>query len=102
MQSADTDADWVEAHLERRWFACMTAVKALEAEGDLLRQVLEITQATWRRNRAEIMRLEALRDAFGEKLECTLTKRDERSAADSAPSRAPRLEATLRSSSFSA
>jgi hypothetical protein len=62
----DMDSDSTHTQLERRWFAAMTAVKTLEAEGEVLRGVLDLVAATWRRNRIDLARLEALRDALGE------------------------------------
>jgi len=65
--------DAAENLLERRWFASISAVRTLQAECDILREVMEQTEASWQCARSELVRLEALRDALGEEL----SRRDE-------------------------
>jgi hypothetical protein len=54
--------------LERRWFASLTAVRTMQTECEVLREVMELAESSWRRARGELARLEALRDALGEEL----------------------------------
>jgi hypothetical protein len=54
--------------LERRWFAALSAVQGLQAECEVLRGVVELAVDDWRRTRAQLARLEALRDTLGERL----------------------------------
>src|ERR1700674_3956679 len=54
--------------LERRWFAALAAAKSLQAECDVLLGVLEQSADAWRRARAQLAQLEALRDALGNQL----------------------------------
>jgi hypothetical protein len=54
--------------LERRWFASMSAARALQAECEVLRGVMELAEGAWRRARIELARLEEIRDALGEEL----------------------------------
>jgi hypothetical protein len=54
--------------LERRWFAALSAVKGLQAECEVLRGVVELAVDDWRRTRAQLAQLEALRDTLGERL----------------------------------
>ena len=63
-----TAGDFAENLLERRWFASMAAARAKQAECRALLEVVEIARASWRDSRAELMNLEALRDALGEKM----------------------------------
>ncbi len=68
MINRDADGDAAAALLERRWFASITAARAMQAECDLLREVMELAEDAWRRARGQLVRLEALRDALGEHL----------------------------------
>ncbi len=68
MTNRDADGDAAAALLERRWFASITAARAMQAECDLLREVMEFAEDAWRRARSQLVRLEALRDALGEDL----------------------------------
>jgi hypothetical protein len=63
-----TEGDFAENLLERRWFASMAAARAKQAECRALLEVVEIARASLRDSRAELMNLEALRDALGEKM----------------------------------
>jgi len=64
----DADGDASAALLERRWFASITAVRAMQAECELLREVMQLAEDAWRCARGQLVRLEALRDALGEEL----------------------------------
>jgi ribosomal 50S subunit-associated protein YjgA (DUF615 family) len=61
--------DAAAAAAERRWFASMRAVRAMQTECETLRDLLETVEGAWRRARAELAQLEALRDALGDELE---------------------------------
>jgi hypothetical protein len=63
-----TDPDAAANLLERRWFSSITAVRVAEAECKVLREVLELAEAAWRRARAQLAKYEALRDAFDQEL----------------------------------
>lgn len=54
--------------IEQRWFASMSAVRAIQAECAALSEVMELAGNAWRRARIEAARLEAIRDALGEEL----------------------------------
>jgi hypothetical protein len=71
-RSADGDA--AADLVERRWFASIAAVRTMQAECEVLREALDMADASWRRARVRLARLEALRDALGEQL----SERDER------------------------
>jgi hypothetical protein len=77
MNDSYTDRDVAANLLERRWFSSITAVRAAEAECEVLREVLELAETAWRRARTQLAELECLRDALGEELagldECTAT-----------------------------
>jgi hypothetical protein len=63
---ADRDA---EANLlERRWFSSIAAVRAAQAECEVLRGVLELADTAWRRARTRLAEFETLRDGLGEEL----------------------------------
>ena len=62
------DRDTAANLLERRWFSSITAVRAAEAECEVLREVLEIAESAWRRARTQLAELESLRDAFDDEL----------------------------------
>jgi hypothetical protein len=68
MITCHVDGDADASLLERRWFAANSAAVALSAECDVLREVLELADDAWRRARAHLDRLEALRDCLGEEL----------------------------------
>jgi hypothetical protein len=53
---------------ERRWFAASAAVKSVQAECEVLLGVVQLAVDEWRRSCAQLSRLEALRDALGERL----------------------------------
>ena len=53
---------------ERRWFASITAVRTMQAECDVLREVMEVAETAWRRARTRLAELESLRDALGDQL----------------------------------
>jgi hypothetical protein len=54
--------------LERRWFAALRAARSAQAECEALLEVMGLAQDAWRRTRAKLAELEALRDALGEQL----------------------------------
>jgi hypothetical protein len=60
----DTEANL----LERRWFSSIAAVRAAQAECEVLRGVMELAETAWRRARAQLAELESLRDALGDQL----------------------------------
>jgi hypothetical protein len=62
------DRDTAANLLERRWFSSITAVRAAEAECEVLREVMELAEAAWRRARAQLAELECLRDALDDEL----------------------------------
>jgi hypothetical protein len=62
------DAEPVAELLQRRWFAAAAAAKSLEAECEVLLEVLEISREAWRVARAQLAKLETLRDTLGEQL----------------------------------
>lgn len=68
MQGPEGDSDAAAALLERRWFASMRAVRAMQGECEVLREVMQLAENAWRRARNELIRLELLRDALGEEL----------------------------------
>lgn len=65
-RSASCDA--AASLLERRWFASLAAVRTMQAECEVLREVMEMAESSWRHARSGLARLEALRDALGEQL----------------------------------
>jgi hypothetical protein len=69
MITCHVEEDAAANFLERRWFAANSAAVALSAECDVLREVLELADDAWRRARAHLDRLEALRDRLGVELE---------------------------------
>jgi hypothetical protein len=67
------DARALDAHaepelLQRRWFAAVAAARSVEAECEVLFKVLEISREAWLRGRAQLARLESLRDSLGDEL----------------------------------
>lgn len=68
MQRLNVDNEAAAALIERRWFATITAVRELQAECEVLREVMEMAENAWRRARSQLARLETLRDALGEEL----------------------------------
>jgi hypothetical protein len=66
----DRDADAAANLLERRWFSTIAAVRAMQAECEVLREVMELAEASWRRARTQLAEYEALRDALGHELAC--------------------------------
>lgn len=68
MIDRNAEGDAAAGLLERRWFASIKAVRALQAECEILREVMEQAEAAWRRTRRELVRLEELRDVLGEEL----------------------------------
>jgi hypothetical protein len=70
-----TEGDFAENLLERRWFATMAAARAKQAECEVLLKVVAQARASWRDSRTELMNLEALRDALGEKMAELATER---------------------------
>jgi len=70
-----TEGDFAENLLERHWFASMAAARAKQAECEALLEVVAIARASWRDSRVQLMNLEALRDALGEKMAELITER---------------------------
>jgi isoaspartyl peptidase/L-asparaginase-like protein (Ntn-hydrolase superfamily) len=62
------DGDAAASLMERHWFASIAAVRTMQAECEVLREVMELTEGAWRRARSQLARLEAMRDALGEEL----------------------------------
>ncbi len=62
------DADPAAESLERQWFAASSAANAVKSECDVLLGVLEITGDSWRRACAQLVQLEAIRDALESQL----------------------------------
>ncbi len=62
------DRDAAANLLERRWFASITAVRTMQADCEVLREVMEVAEASWRRARTRLAELESLRDALGDQL----------------------------------
>jgi hypothetical protein len=54
--------------LERRWFAAQSAVTAMHADCETLREVLELAEAAWREARTRLSKLQVLRDVLDEEL----------------------------------
>ena len=69
------EGDFAENLLERRWFATMAAARAKQAECEALLEVVAIARASWRDSRVQLMNLEALRDALGEKMAEVVSER---------------------------
>jgi hypothetical protein len=67
----------IDLLLERRWFSSIAAVRAAQAECEVLREVVELAVAAWRRAQTQLAEIESLRDALGEELAAL----DEREAA---------------------
>jgi hypothetical protein len=62
----NTDAE--AGLIERRWSATVRAVRRMQAECEVLREVTELAEASWRHARGQLSSLEALRDVLGEQL----------------------------------
>ncbi len=62
------DRDTAANLLERRWFSSIAAARAMQAECEALREVMETAEAAWRRARAQLAELECIRDALGDQL----------------------------------
>ena len=54
--------------LERRWFSSNTAIRAMQAECDTLREVMELAEAEWRRAQVRLARLKSLHEALDNQL----------------------------------
>ena len=63
-----TDRDAAANLLERRWFSSITAVRAAQAECEVLREVMELAESAWRRARTQLAELEDLSDRLGDQL----------------------------------
>ncbi len=55
--------------LQRRWFATRDAVKTLEAECDLLLEMLKRSESSWRRASTQLAELRVIRDGLEEALD---------------------------------
>jgi hypothetical protein len=62
------DAESTTELLERRWFAAMAAVESLKEDCNIRLGIVAQAQEAWRRECAQLARIEALRDALGEQL----------------------------------
>jgi hypothetical protein len=62
------DRDAAANLLERRWFSSIAAARAMQAECEVLREVMQTAEAAWRRARVQLVELECLRDALGDQL----------------------------------
>ena len=62
------DDDAATNIVERRWFAAAAKAKIMQDECAVLREVVDLAEAAWRRARAQLAELESLRDALGERL----------------------------------
>jgi len=49
LKRLDNDSDAEAALIERRWFATVRAVRRMQAECEVLREVMELAEASWRR-----------------------------------------------------
>ena len=54
--------------LQRRWFAAAAAVKNVDAECEVLLEVLELSREAWHAARERLAKLQTLRDTLGEQL----------------------------------
>jgi hypothetical protein len=81
------DRDAAANLLERRWFSSITAVRAAQAECEMLREVMDLAEKTWRNARMQLAEIEALRDALGEQL-AALDEYEAASAPIATPQRA--------------
>jgi len=68
MIDRNADGDAAASLLERRWFASIAAARAMQAECEVLREVVALAEDSWRRARDQLARLETMRDALGEEL----------------------------------
>jgi hypothetical protein len=68
MFDRNADGDAAANLLERRWFSSIAAVRAMQAECEVLREVMELAEGAWRRARTQLAEYEALRDALGDQL----------------------------------
>ena len=75
--SGEAEEDAAAEFLERRWFASMAAARSKQAECEALLEVMAQAKASWHDSRAQLLRLEALRDALGEQLAERSTLREE-------------------------
>jgi hypothetical protein len=64
----ESDRDAAANLLERRWFSSISAVRAAQAECEVLREVMELAESAWRRARTQLVELENLRDALDDEL----------------------------------
>jgi hypothetical protein len=69
--AATVDPEPAAELVERRWFAALGAVKNLKAECDVLLEVLQLAEHTWREASAQLAQLEALRDALEDQMAAT-------------------------------
>lgn len=68
MNDRHADGDAAAGLLERRWFASIAAARIMQAECEVLREVVALAEDSWRRALSQLARLEAMRDALGEEL----------------------------------
>jgi hypothetical protein len=98
MQMQDPDLDANASLLERRWIASIAAVRNLQSECDVLREVMEMADSAWQRARAQLSRLETVRDALAEELadRDVIRHQAERIPDDLCPALRPREISMLR------
>jgi hypothetical protein len=48
------DGDAAASLMERPWFASIAAVRTMQAECEVLREVMELTEGAWRRARSQL------------------------------------------------
>jgi hypothetical protein len=68
MSTCKAEGDVAADLLERRWFASMAAARLKQAECEALLEVMSLAKASWHDSRAELTKLEALRDALAEEM----------------------------------
>jgi hypothetical protein len=62
------DDDTVANLVERRYFAALAAVKAIQEECRILEDVMTLAEESWRRAHGRLAELERVRDALGQHL----------------------------------
>lgn len=68
MQHLEGDSDAAAALIERRWFAAHAAARSLQAECEVLREVMEMAENAWRHARTQLAQFESLCDALEQEL----------------------------------
>jgi hypothetical protein len=68
MHTGFDEDESAHAAIERRWFATVTAARAKQAECEALLEVMAMAKASWLDARAQLAKLETLREALGEEM----------------------------------